>query len=83
MTTAEVRAAHPIAVSFDPPERVPRWMPVLGWLLAILHLIVLYILMILAQILMVVGWFCGVIAGRMPDGVVSFVAGSIATSRGW
>ena len=75
MTTAEVQTGYPITVTFDPPERVPRWMPIISWLLAIPHMIVLYVLMIVAEVLLVVGWFCGVIAGRIPEGIVGFVAG--------
>jgi len=50
-------------------------MPIIGWLLAIPHIVVLYVLTIVAEILMVIGWFCGVIAGRIPEGMVTFVAG--------
>ena len=75
MTTAEVQAGYPVIVVFDPPERVPRWMPIIGWLLAIPHIIVLYVLMIVADVLMVIAWFCGVIAGRIPAGMVGFIAG--------
>ncbi len=75
MTSTEVQAGYPVTVTFEPPERVPRWMPLIGWLLAIPHLVVLYVLTIVAEVMTVVAWFCGVIAGRIPEGIIDFVAG--------
>lgn len=75
MTTSAVETGYPVTVTFNPPDRVPRWMPFFGWLLAIPHFIVLYILQIVSSVLLVIAWFSGVIAGRIPAGVLGFIAG--------
>lgn len=75
MTTAAVGASYPVTVMFNPPERVPRWMPFFAWLLAIPHFIVLYIVGIAAGVCTLIAWFCGVITGRIPNGLLGFIAG--------
>ena len=75
MTNAVVETSYPVTVVFNPPERVPRWMPFFGWLLAIPHFIVLYLLGIASFVCMVIAWFSGVIAGRIPGGLLGFIAG--------
>jgi hypothetical protein len=60
---------------YSPPERVPRWLPIFGWLLAIPHFIVLYLVGIAAGICTIIAWFAGVITGRIPQGLLGFIAG--------
>lgn len=80
MTTSAVGTGYPVTVTFTPPERVPRWMPFFGWLLAIPHFVVLYVLGIIAEICMVIGWFAGVITGRVPQGLLGLIAGYLRYS---
>ena len=75
MTTAAVDTRYPVTVTFNPPERVPRWLPIFGWLLAIPHYLVLWVLGIVAELCMIVGWFSGVILGRIPDGLLGMITG--------
>ncbi|MGN6721031.1 MAG: DUF4389 domain-containing protein [Marmoricola sp.] len=75
MTTAAVETSYPVTVMFNPPERVPRWLPLLWWLLAIPHFIVLYLVGIAATICTIIAWFAGVITGRIPTGLLGFIAG--------
>lgn len=75
MTNAAVEAGYPVSVMLNPPERVPRWLPFFGWLLAIPHFLVLWVLGIVAEICMVIAWFSGVILGRIPEGLLGMVAG--------
>lgn len=70
-----METSYPVTVMFNPPERVPRWMPLFGWLLAIPHLIVLYLVGIAAGICTIIAWFSGVIVGRIPVGLLGFIAG--------
>jgi hypothetical protein len=60
-------APYPATFTFDPPEKVTNWRPLVNWLLAIPHLIVLYALRILAQVIAVISWFMIVFTGSMPD----------------
>ena len=60
-------AGYPATFTFDPPEKVSNWRPLVNWLLAIPHLIVLYALRILAQVIAVLSWFAILFTGSMPD----------------
>ncbi len=67
-------STYPVTFTFDPPERIARWRPLVQWLLAIPHFIVLYILGIIAEILTVVSWIVGVITGKIPEGLQTPIA---------
>src|SRR5262249_14375624 len=54
-----------------------RWMPVVKWLLAIPHYIVLFFLDIAAVVVIIVAWFAILFTGRYPRGMFDFVAGVI------
>jgi Domain of unknown function (DUF4389) len=64
----------PITFRFDPPERVAHWRPLVNWLLAIPHLIVLYLLRIAAEVLSVLAWFMILFTGNMSPTFVGFLA---------
>jgi len=59
--------AYPATFTFDPPEKVANWRPLVNWLLAIPHLAILYALRILAEIIAVLSWFAIVFTGSMPE----------------
>ncbi len=63
-----------MALTFDTPEKIARWRPLLHWLLAIPHFIVLYVLGIVAGILVIIAWFAGVFAGKIPEGLQKPIA---------
>jgi Domain of unknown function (DUF4389) len=44
-------------------------------ILAIPHLVVLWVLGIAAEVVLVVGWFAALVLGRLPDGLAGFLAG--------
>jgi len=67
-------AAYPATFTFDPPEKVTNWRPLVNWLLAIPHLIVLYALRILAQVIGVISWFMIVFTGNMPENFANLQA---------
>jgi hypothetical protein len=61
----------------DATRDLNRWLPLVKWLLAIPHYIVLFFLY-LATILLVIGaWFAILITGRYPRGIFDFVEGVI------
>ncbi|TXL56548.1 DUF4389 domain-containing protein [Aeromicrobium terrae] len=62
-------SGYPITYTFDTPEKIARWRPLVHWLLAIPHIIVLYVLGIVAELLAVVSWIVGVITGTVPEGL--------------
>ena len=53
----EMSAPYPATFTFDPPEKVANWRPLVNWLLAIPHLVVLYVLNLVSEVIAVVSWF--------------------------
>jgi hypothetical protein len=52
-----------------------RWLPLVKWLLAIPHYIVLFFLVIAAFVCVVIAWFAILFTGRYPRGLFDFVVG--------
>lgn len=75
MTAVTSESTYPVTIAFNVPDRIPRWRALFSFIAVIPHFIVLYILMIAAEVCVVVSWFCGVITGRIPEGLTGFVAG--------
>jgi Domain of unknown function (DUF4389) len=61
----------------DVPRELNRWLPLVKWLLAIPHYIVLFFLGIAAFVVIVVAWFAILFTGRYPRGMFDFVQGVI------
>jgi len=59
----------------DAATDLNRWLPLVKWLLAIPHYIVLFFLEIAAFFAMIVTWFAILFTGRYPRGVFSFIEG--------
>ncbi len=66
--------AYPATFTFDPPEKVANWRVIGNIVLAIPHFIVLYVLNFVAQILAFVAWILGVFTGKVPEGILTFIA---------
>jgi hypothetical protein len=58
---------YPATFTFDPPEKVANWRPLVHWLLAIPHFAILYGLRVLGQVVSVISWFAIVFTGQMPE----------------
>jgi hypothetical protein len=63
---------NPAALTFDPPERVRNWRPLVNWVLAIPHLLVATALRYVAQLLAVLSWFIILFTGRLPGELANF-----------
>lgn len=59
----------------DVENDLNRWLPIVKWLLAIPHYIVLVILIIIALIAIIVAWFAILFTGHYPRGLFDFVVG--------
>ena len=59
----------------DAKENLNRWLPLVKWLLAIPHYIVLFFLGLAAFVCVVVAWFAILFTGRYPRGLFDFVLG--------
>ena len=71
---------YPVSFQFASPGKIARWRPLVHWLLAIPHFIVLYILQIVASVLVIVAWFAGVFAGKVPEGLQGLMIASLRYS---
>jgi hypothetical protein len=61
-------------------EDLNRWLPLVKWLLAIPHYVVLVFLGIAAVVSVVVAWFAILVTGRYPRPLFSFVVGVLRWS---
>ncbi len=74
-STVEEQSVH-IEIDYpDVEQDLNRWLPLVKWLLAIPHYIVLIVLIVLAVIAVIVAWFAILITGRYPRGLFDFVVG--------
>jgi Domain of unknown function (DUF4389) len=67
-----------VALDFPYPDAkqgLNRWLPLVKWLLAIPHYIVLVFLWIAAVVSVVIAWFAILFTGRYPRGLFDFVLG--------
>jgi len=68
---------YPVTFEIDYPEQLNRWLPLVKWLLAIPHYIVLIVLFIVALVVWIIAWFAILITGSFPRGMFDFVVGVI------
>jgi hypothetical protein len=74
MAGAYAQPAYPARFGFEAPERIANWRPLVHWLLAIPHLLVVEALQGVAQALAVISWFAILFTGRLPAGIARFQA---------
>jgi hypothetical protein len=60
---------YPITLTFDTPEKIARWRPLVHWLLVIPHVLVLSAISCVVQILIIIAWFAALFTGRISDGI--------------
>jgi hypothetical protein len=74
-STDEEQAVH-IEIDYPDVERdLNRWLPLVKWLLAIPHFVVLFFLGIGVLFVVVFAWFAILFTGRYPRGLFDFVEG--------
>jgi hypothetical protein len=76
-STDEHQSVHLEYYYPDAARDLNRWLPLVKWLLAIPHYIVLFFLYIAATVVVIVTWFAIVFTGRYPRGMFDFVEGVI------
>ena len=65
-------AAYPVSFTFDPPEHIARWRPLVSWLLAIPHFFILYFVGLVASVCVFIAWFAILFTGKLPEGLARF-----------
>jgi hypothetical protein len=79
-STVEEQSVH-IQIDYPDAERdVNRWLPLVKWLFAIPHVLVLIVLSVGAFFAVVIAWFAILFTGRYPRGLFDFVVG---VTRWW
>jgi hypothetical protein len=74
-STVEEQSVH-LEIDYPDVERdLNRWLPLVKWLLAIPHYIVLALLFVVAIVVVVIAWFAILFTGRYPRGLFDFVVG--------
>jgi hypothetical protein len=73
-STDEEQAVH-MQIDYPDATRLNRWLPLVKWLLAVPHYIVLFFLIIAAVLITIFAWFAILIAGNYPRGLFDFVVG--------
>lgn len=65
--------AYPATLEIDRADRIANWRPIVQWLLAIPHFIVLSFLNLVAEVVSIIGWFAIVFTGKLPEGLANLV----------
>ena len=73
-STVDTQSVH-LEVEYPDAEQLNRWLPLVKWLLAIPHYIVLAVLAIVVVLATIVAWFAILFTGSYPRGMFDFVVG--------
>jgi hypothetical protein len=67
------------AVSYDVqyPAELNRWLPLVKWLLAVPHVIVLLFVFLVAIVVWAIGWFAILFTGRFPRPLFDYLVGAL------
>ena len=71
-STTERQSVH---LEYPAPEGLSRWLPLVKWLLAVPHYLVLIVLHVAALLAVVAAWFAILFTGRYPRPLFDFVTG--------
>ena len=74
-STDEEQAVHLEIVYPDAKAELNRWLPLVKWLLAIPHFIILGVLAVAAVVCVIIAWFAILVTGRYPRPLFDFVVG--------
>lgn len=74
-STVEQQSVH-LEIDYpDVKQDLNRWLPLVKWFLAIPHYLVLSVLIAIALLAAVVGWFAVLITGRYPRALFDYLVG--------
>lgn len=73
-STDEEQAVH-LDFPYPDAHQLNRWLPLVKWLLAVPHYIVLFFLAIGAVVVVIIAWFAILFTGRYPRSLFDYVVG--------
>ena len=80
-STDEEQSVHLDVAYPDASSELNRWLPLVKWLLAIPHYVVLAFLFIALVVSVIIAWFAIVFTGQYPRGLFDFAEGVIRWSN--
>lgn len=66
--------SYPATFEVERADRIDNWRPLVQWLLAIPHFLILDALQIVARAVAVVSWFAIVFTGKLPEGLANLLS---------
>ncbi len=78
--TDDEQAVH-LDIAYPDEGELNRFMPIVKWLLAIPHFIVLYVLSLIVLVVSFIAWLAILITGRYPSGMFDFTVGVMRWSN--
>jgi len=73
-STVEEQSVH-LEIEYPDVANLNRWLPLVKWLLAIPHYVVLVVLWLGAVVAVVLAWFAILVTGRYPQALFDYVVG--------
>jgi Domain of unknown function (DUF4389) len=73
-STDEEQAVH-LDMRYPDAVELNRWLPLVKWLLAIPHYLILFVLGLVSLVAVVIAWFAILITGRYPRALFDFIVG--------
>jgi hypothetical protein len=65
---------YPVRVQIDYPEEIPRWAPVVNWLLIIPYAFLGVLILYAAGVAVLIAWFAILFTGKLPRGLFDFIS---------
>ena len=78
--TDEEQSVH-LDIPYPEEDDINRFMPIVKWILAIPHFIVLYVLSLIVLVVSFIAWLSILIVGRYPRGMFDFTVGVMRWSN--
>jgi hypothetical protein len=66
--------SYPATFEVERADRIDNWRPLVQWLLAIPHFLILDALQLVARAVAIVGWFAIVFTGKLPEGLANLLS---------
>lgn len=73
-STEDEQAVH-VELDYPDARALNRWLPLVKWLLAVPHYVVLFFLILGAVLAVIAAWFAILFTGRYPRGLFDYVVG--------
>lgn len=79
-STEDEQSVH-LNFAYPDARQLNRWLPLVKWLLAIPHYVVLFFLAIASVVAVIIAWFAILFTGRYPRDLFNFVVGVLRWSN--